>query len=179
MHHPIHPSASEAAQSLHDDVLAFLRSSFPDGILSSHIDYDFPVFVLRKNAVHEALRALKTGSGMEFSFLTTLCGLHFPGQGEAEFGLMYQLHNLRRNTRIRLKTFMARNDMEMPTITDLWATANWMEREAFDFFGFRFRGHPDLRRILNMEEMNYHPLRKEYPLEDAGRDDKQDKYFGR
>ena len=81
--------------------------------------------------------------------------------------------------RVRIKTFMADKDLNVPTATDLWLGANWMEREAFDFYGFRFTGHPDLRRILNMDEMNYHPLRKEYALEDAGRDDKEDKYFGR
>jgi NADH-quinone oxidoreductase subunit C len=74
---------------------------------------------------------------------------------------------------------MAKSHLEVPTCTPLFATANWMEREAFDFYGFKFTGHPDLRRILNMDEMNYHPLRKEYALEDAGRDDKEDKYFGR
>jgi NADH-quinone oxidoreductase subunit C len=93
--------------------------------------------------------------------------------------MMYQLHNLPSNERVRIKTFMSEKDLEVPTITDLFDGANWMEREAFDFYGFKFKGHPDLRRILNMDEMNYFPLRKEYPLEDASRHDKNDKYFGR
>jgi NADH-quinone oxidoreductase subunit C len=64
-------------------------------------------------------------------------------------------------------------------VTSLYAAANWMERETFDFYGIIFTGHPNLRRILNADEMDYFPLRKEFPLEDATRSDKEDKYFGR
>ena len=179
MHHPQHPNASEAAIALHDRVKAAIEQAVPSALLSSQIDYDFPVFVLAKPLAHDVLAFLKNDTNMGFTFLTTMCGIHFPDNAGAEFALMYQLHNMQQNVRIRLKTFMSEKELEMPTATDLWAAANWMEREAFDFYGFRFKGHPDLRRILNMDEMNYHPLRKEYALEDAGRDDKQDKYFGR
>ncbi len=59
---------------------------------------------------------------------------------------------------------MSREDLDMPTVTDLWKTAGWMERQEYDFFGFNFVGHPNLKRILNMDEMNYFPMRKEYPF---------------
>jgi NADH-quinone oxidoreductase subunit C len=109
-----------------------------------------------------------------------MCGIHYPElPPEKEFWLMYQLHNMPKNWRIRLKTYMPREDMNMPTVSDVWKTANWMERQEFDFFGFIFQGHPNLTRILNMDEMNYFPLRKEYPLEDMSRTDKNDKMFGR
>lgn len=179
MHHQIHPSASAPTIELHDQVKDAIIAQFPDALIRSEIDYDFPVFVLQKNQTHEVLGFLKNDASMGYGFLTTLCGIHFPENKEAEFALMYQLHNLQANKRIRIKTFMSEKDLVMPTATDIWKSANWMEREAFDFFGFKFTGHPDLRRILNMDEMNYHPLRKEYGLEDAGRNDKQDKYFGR
>ena len=64
-------------------------------------------------------------------------------------------------------------------MTSLFPSANWMERQEYDFFGIEFEGHPDLRRILNVDEMDYFPMRKEFRLEDATRDDKEDKYFGR
>jgi NADH-quinone oxidoreductase subunit C len=179
MHQPQDPQASQATIDLHDHVAKLLTTQFGEAIISSHIDYDFPVFVVAKNKTHEILSFLKTNSDAGFTFLTTMCGIHFPAQKDQEFALMYQVHNMEKNLRIRLKTFMSEKDLNMPTITDLWLTANWMEREAYDFYGFKFIGHPDLRRILNMDEMNYHPLRKEYALEDAGRDDKEDKYFGR
>ena len=67
----------------------------------------------------------------------------------------------------------------MPSITSVFSAANWMERQEFDFFGIIFTGHPNLKRILNMDEMTYHPMRKEYPLEDGTREDKNDKMFGR
>jgi len=162
---------------LHDNILQALEEHFPGAVISSGDEMDFPVFHLQKNQLIAVLTFLKKEKG--FNFLTTLCGIHFPEQGDQEFALMYQLHNMMQNQRIRFKIFMPKSQLEVPTATVIWPAANWMEREAFDFYGFKFTGHPDLRRILNMDEMNYHPLRKEYALEDAGRDDKEDKYFGR
>ena len=157
-----------------------LQHKFGDALLASEIHYDFPVFILQKNSVKEALQFLKEDPELDFHFLTTMCGLHYPDlPADKEFWLMYQLHNMPMNHRIRIKTFMPKEDMNMPTITDIWKTANWMERQEYDFFGFNFQGHPNLKRILNMDEMNYFPMRKEYPLEDIQRDDKDDRMFGR
>ena len=153
-----------------------VSSQFGEALIEGHMDYDFPVLVVAKPQIKDILAYLKAEG---FTYLTTLCGIHFPDNVGAEFAMMYQLHSLERNERVRIKTFMSEKDIEIPTITDLWAAANWMEREAFDFYGFKFKGHPNLKRIHNMDEMNYHPLRKEYPLEDASRHDKEDKYFGR
>lgn len=143
------------------------------------VHYDIPVIVVPKEMVYGLLKFLKTDSTLGLSFLTTMCGIHFPEKVDQEFCLMYQLHNMQTNDRLRIRTFMPKSDLTMPTITDIWLTSNWMEREAFDFYGFDFTGHPNLTRVLNMEEMNYHPMRKEYALEDESRTDKDDKYFGR
>jgi NADH-quinone oxidoreductase subunit C len=129
--------------------------------------------------VYAILQQLKSDITLKLSFLTTMCGIHFPDQGDREFALMYQLHNMVSNERLRIRTYMPKSDLQMKSITSIWPAANWMEREAYDFYGFQFIGHPDLTRVLNMDEMNYHPMRKEYALEDGGRTDKDDKYFGR
>ena len=89
------------------------------------------------------------------------------------------MHNLKTGFRIRLKAFGAKENIEFETLTDLYSGANWMERETFDFYGIKFKGHPDLRAILNMEDLGYHPMLKEYALEDGTRTDKNDKMFGR
>jgi NADH-quinone oxidoreductase subunit C len=78
-----------------------------------------------------------------------------------------------------VKVFLYGPNPEIPTATVVWKGANWMERETFDFFGVNFIGHPDLRRILNVDDMEVFPMRKEYPLEDPNRVDKKDLYFGR
>jgi NADH-quinone oxidoreductase subunit C len=98
---------------------------------------------------------------------------------EKQLGVIYHLHNLYKNQRVRIKTFFDINKPDVPTVTDLWPSSNWMERETFDFFGVKFKGHPNLKRILNVDEMDIFPLRKEYPLEDQTREDKSDKMFGR
>ena len=156
-----------------------LQAQFGENILLIEQSYDFPVVVIAKPSLMDVLAFLKNEPDMGFTFLTTLCGLHVPGYEAGEFGVMYQLQNMQQNRRIRLKIFMPESDLNVPTATNLWPTANWMERQEYDFFGFNFVGHPDLRRILNMDEMNYFPLRKQYPLEDLGKHDKDDAKFGR
>jgi len=81
--------------------------------------------------------------------------------------------------RIRIKVFISEQNPTIPTATVVWKGANWMERETYDLFGVKFEGHPDLRRILNMDDLGVHPMLKQYPLEDPNRVDKKDEFFGR
>jgi NADH-quinone oxidoreductase subunit C len=162
------------------EIIDNIKVKMGDALLSAEQQYDFTVFTIKKENIHGILKMLKEDETYNFHFLTTMCGVHYPDYAaEKEFSIVYQLHNMPNNWRIRLNTFMPKSDIDMPTVTDIYPTANWMEREAYDFYGFTFAGHPDLRRILNMDEMNYFPLRKEYPLEDGTRGDKSDNYFGR
>jgi NADH-quinone oxidoreductase subunit C len=156
-----------------------LQQRFGAGLKSASVDYDFPVFVIDRSIVGDVLDYLYHESELEFQFLTTLAGMHYPENKGAELGVMYQLHNLPNNWRIRLKTFMPIEDPSVRTATTLFASANWQERQEYDFYGILFEGHPNLKRILNMDEMNYHPMRKEYQLEDAQREDKDNSFFGR
>ena len=156
-----------------------LKSKFGDAIISAEQSYDFPVFVIKREMLFDVVKYLKEDAELGFRFLTTLCGLHYPQNKGQELGVMYQLHNMPQNWRIRLKTFFPISDPQVPSLTSLFSSANWQERQEYDFFGIIFKGHPDLRRILNMDEMNYHPMRKEYPLEDGTRTDKEDAMFGR
>ncbi len=156
-----------------------LKSKVGEGFVSAEQAFDFPVFTVKKDHLIETLRFLKEDPELNFHFLTTLCTIHFPENKGQEFCVMYQLHNMMKNYRIRVKVFMATNDAHVPTATTLYPTANWMERQEYDFFGIIFTGHPNLKRILNMDEMNYFPMRKEYAVEDGSREDKDDTMFGR
>jgi NADH-quinone oxidoreductase subunit C len=104
--------------------------------------------------------------------------MHFPDTDEP-FAVVYHLHSFKNNLRIRLKFYTADKEPVFPTITTLFESANWMERETWDFFGIHFEGHPNLKRILNVDDMTDFPLRKDFPLEDQTREDKMDKMFGR
>ncbi len=164
-------------QTLLNSVEEKLKAKFGDAIISSEQHYDFPVFVIKREAIYDVLQYLKEDEG--YTFLTTMCGLHYPSNAGQELGVMYQLHNMPKNNRIRLKTFFSINDAQVPTVTTLFPTANWMERQEYDFFGIIFKGHPNLKRILNVDDMVAFPMRKEFPLEDGTREDKDDKMFGR
>src|SRR5690606_17700179 len=114
-----------------------------------------------------------------FTFLTDICGNHFPTLKGRELCVIYHVHSMENQTRPRLKTYVPIDNPQVPSVTPPYSAANWMERETYDFYGIRFTRHPNLARILNADEMDYVPLRREYPLEDGRRTDKEDKYFGR
>jgi NADH-quinone oxidoreductase subunit C len=114
-----------------------------------------------------------------FTFLTDLCGVNYPDQMGAEIVVVYHLHNFVQNIRVRLSVAVPVAQPDVFTATKIFESANWMERETYDFFGVNFIGHPNLKRILNVDEMDYFPLRKEFPLEDQTRIDKDDEMFGR
>jgi NADH-quinone oxidoreductase subunit C len=131
----------------------------------------------RENII-ELLGFLKNDTVLQFIYLTDITGIHYP-ESENPIGIIYHLHSLVNNTRIRIKVFLPVDDYNIPTATTVWNGANWMERETYDFFGVNFVGHPDLRRILNVDDMEAFPMRKEFPLEDPNRVDKKDYFFGR
>jgi NADH-quinone oxidoreductase subunit C len=131
----------------------------------------------RENII-DVLSFLKTDAELQFIYLTDITAIQYPEQ-EKSIGVIYHLHSLVNNVRIRIKVFLSDMDLNIPSATVLWHGANWMERETYDFFGVNFDGHPDLRRILNVDDMTVFPMRKECPLEDPNRVDKKDFYFGR
>lgn len=159
-------------------VLEAINREFPEALISSSEPYGFLTVEVKKEELKKVIHHLKESS-LNFMFLTDICGIHYPDHKEKELGVIYHLHNLQENFRIRIKSFFPKDNAEVDSITDLYSGANWMERETYDFYGITFKGHPDLRVILNMEELGYHPLLKEYVLEDGTRTDKDDSMFGR
>jgi NADH-quinone oxidoreductase subunit C len=98
-----------------------------------------------------------------FDYLVDLSGVDNFGE-EPRFEIVYELYSMERGQHLRLKISVSEDELEVPTVSDIWATADWHEREAFDMFGIKFSGHPDLRRILMWEGYPFFPLRKDFPL---------------
>ena len=155
-----------------------LKRTFGSHILAFE-EWDILTIVIQKDALISVLKFLYSDATVPCTFLTDLCGIHFPDLSPPLLGVVYHLHAMSVGFRLRLKVLTPVSDPHIPTATVLFSSANWMERETYDFYGIVFEGHPDLRRILNMDEMAYFPMRKEYPLEDPTRDDKSDVMFGR
>ncbi|WP_426276159.1 NADH-quinone oxidoreductase subunit C [Chryseobacterium sp. S-02] len=159
-------------------VLEAITREFPESVIASSEPYGMLTIEVKKEDIKKIIHYLKDSS-LEINFLTDICGIHYPEFPEKEIGVVYHLHNMMANFRLRLKIFMSRENIEVDSLVELYAGANWMERETYDFYGIKFKGHPDLRPILNMEDLGYHPMLKEYRLEDGTRTDKNDSMFGR
>ena len=110
-----------------------------------------------------ALEYLRDEEDLSFRFLSDLTATDWPSR-EPRFWIAYHLQSLEHAHRVRVKVGLAGDDPRVPTVTPLFPTANWHEREVYDFFGIRFEGHPDLRRILMPDDWEGHPQRKDYPL---------------
>jgi NADH-quinone oxidoreductase subunit C len=160
-------------------IIAQFKEKFGDQILEISEPYSLLTIEIKKESILEITGWLLHDEKMRFTFLTDLTGTHYPERKGEEIGVVYHFHNLEKNIRIRLKVYTGIDNPRVLSITSLFNSANWMERETYDFYGIQFEGHPNLKRILNMDEMDYFPMRKEYPLEDQQREDKDDKYFGR
>lgn len=161
--------------STEDKIITVLKENFADEIVNIESPYNFLTITLKPEKIISIIKFLYDQE--RYQYLTTLSGIHFPDQ--KSIVVMYQLHNLFANKRIRLKIYLPEENPVTSTLTTVFPAANWMERETYDFFGVIFEGHPNLTRILNVEDMIIFPLRKEYPLEDQTREDKNNKMFGR
>jgi NADH-quinone oxidoreductase subunit C len=160
-------------------VLELLNAKFGSQIISSEEPFGLLTVEVAAENTHEIISWLKSEPSLAVAFLTNLGAVHYPDQQGREIAVVYHLHSLTNNFRIRLKAYLSIEKPEIASITDLFAAADWMERETFDFYGVQFVGHPNLKRILNEDSMDYFPMRKEYHMEDATREDKDDRFFGR
>jgi NADH-quinone oxidoreductase subunit C len=162
-----------------DKIKQRLIEKFGEQLSNFNEPYGMLSFEAVKEINLKVLNFLYDDEELKFRFLTDLTAVHYPGDKGRELAVVYHLHNMVDNIRIRFKVFTAIEKPDVYTATGLFSAANWMERETYDFFGVNFVGHPNLKRILNVEEMDYFPLRKEFPLEDQTRIDKDDEMFGR
>lgn len=162
-------------QSVAEEII----KKFGDDVFDFEEPFGFLTFSTTREQIIPMLDFLKSHPQFQVNFLTDITAIHYPDAVGQEFCVVYHTHSFIHNFRTRIKVFLAEADVHIPTATDLYASANWMERETYDLFGILFDGHPNLKRILNMDEMDYFPMRKEYPLEDQTREDKIDALFGR
>lgn len=166
------------AKLSNDQVVGRLNTQFDGRFEQQDVSYGLLTIVTNKEDILEILEFLKTDGELQFNYLTDITAVHYPDLPK-ELAVVYHLHSLINNIRVRIKVFLDGSYPAIPTATVLWNGANWMERETYDFYGIQFVGHPDLRRILNVDDMEVFPMRKEYPLEDPNRVDKKDYFFGR
>jgi NADH-quinone oxidoreductase subunit C len=157
-----------------------IEQKFTNKVSNFGMQKDVFSFEVTSDSIREVILFLKEEEDTNFHFLTDLCGVHYPDNTiDQQFCVVYHLHNWIENTRIRVKTYLNGAQPEIASISDIFLSSNWMERETYDFYGINFMGHPQLKRILNMDEMVSFPMRKEFPMEDNGRTDKDDRFFGR
>jgi NADH-quinone oxidoreductase subunit C len=166
------------AEINNQELIQVLSERFAEQITGINDPYGLLTFETSKEAIIDVLRFLKEHETFKFNFLTDITAVHYPEKTHA-IAVVYHLHSMVNKIRVRVKVFLNSESPAISTATVLWNGANWMERETYDFFGVDFKGHPDLRRILNMDDLGVFPMLKQYPLEDPNRVDKKDEYFGR
>ncbi|TCC96350.1 NADH-quinone oxidoreductase subunit C [Pedobacter hiemivivus] len=166
------------AKVTNQEVIALLDEKFGNKITDVNEPYGLLTFETTKDVIIEVLKFLKENTVTDFNFLTDITAVHYPEKKHG-IAVVYHLHSMVKGIRVRIKVYIDEQHPTIPTATSVWNGANWMERETYDFFGVKFEGHPDLRRILNMDDLGVFPMLKQYPLEDPNRVDKKDEYFGR
>jgi len=142
-----------------------IKGIFPEEVLAVSEFRGQVSVTLRKNRIRDIARFLHDDPDLYFDYLIDVCGVDYLGKKGKRFEVVYQLYSIRHRHALRLKAEVSEDDPTIDSVMPVWVGANWHERETFDLFGIRFKGHPDLRRILLPEDWEGHPLRKDYPVQ--------------
>src|ERR1044072_6651368 len=145
-------------------IAAALQREHPKWKLEVVDAFGETTIILPREHIATACSYLKSSAGLEFNFLADVCGFDRRPEEEPRFEVNYHLFSTTKHHRVRLKVLLNEDDAHVPSVTDIWRTANWHERETYDLFGVIFDGHPDLRRILLPDDWQGHALRKDFPL---------------
>jgi len=145
-------------------IAAALQREQPDWVSEITTALGETTIVVARAHIVAACEFLKTTPGYEFNFLADLCGFDRGPEEEPRLEVNYHLFSTTKHHRLRLKVLLNEEDAHVPTVTTVWRTADWHERETYDLFGVIFDGHPDLRRILLPDDWQGHALRKDFPL---------------
>jgi NADH-quinone oxidoreductase subunit C len=154
-------SSSEAAPS---PLVAALQREHPEWVSEVINAFGETTFVVSREHIVDISSFLKSWPEGRFDFLADICGADLGPEEDPRFEVNYHLFSTTKYHRIRLKVVLSEDDAHVQTVTSVWRTANWHERETFDLFGVIFDGHPDLRRILLPDDWQGHALRKDFPL---------------
>lgn len=155
------PATPEWQDEDEDPTVEALRGAHADAVLSARSYAGDLTLVIRRDAIGDVARTLKDDLG--YGYMVDVAGADYPDR-EERFEVVYHLYNHVEEKRLRLKV-STDEDTPVPSVAAVWVGANWPEREAFDMYGIRFEGHPDMTRILLWEGFNGFPLRKEFPVE--------------
>jgi NADH-quinone oxidoreductase subunit C len=161
---PLAPAITDIEQLKDRPALARLLAWDPGAVAAAKYDRDELTIVLQHTAIREACAILRDDHQLQFNLLSDItCVDWYPN--EPRFDVVYELLSIPRRERLRLKVKLGGDNPTLESITSVWPSANFFEREVYDLFGVRFSGHPNLRRILMPEDWEGHPLRKDYPVE--------------
>lgn len=141
-----------------------LKEKFPNAVTGVKIFRGELTININRDYIQEVAVFLYNDSECAFNYLSDLCGVDKSCLGSNIFEVVYHLYSLKLNHRVRLKVEAPASSPSVNTVTNIWKTADWHERETYDMFGIIFEGHPNLQRILTPEGFEGHPLRKDYPL---------------
>ncbi len=157
-------ATSNQTLSALNQVLTALQLDHPQWIVAVSEAFGEVTAIVPREFIVEVCASLKTAPASPFDFLADLCGVDRGVEEEPRFEVNYHLFSTTTFLRLRLKVVLTEQDPHVPTVTGVWRTANWHERETYDLLGVIFDGHPDLRRILLPDDWQGHALRKDFPL---------------
>ena len=146
------------------DQIEKINSKYKGVILDSHDFRGDQTITVQKNVLIELFKFLRDDPELDFKFLMDLTAVDYLNRKDNRFEVVYHFYSLKHNHRLRVKVPVSEDDCTIDSVSSLWKTANWYEREVWDLYGIKFNDHPDMRRILLYEEFKGHPLRKDYPI---------------